>query len=221
LCCDLGHINSILNQNSAFLDLIFSKASTDIAVEICESPLLGLDRHHRAYELMVDVRLCEFEAMIMDKRRFRFRAADCEAITEELSLVDWYGIFSRKGVDLCVDRFYDVIWSCFEKFVPRTSTRCAQKLAWVTKKLNGLKNKTTKAAKRMKESKRRCMVDDDINECDCAKLQGDFTALRSTYHRRRHGLAYDDNRIGIEEEIKTDPKSFSEKTCCLSICHDF
>jgi hypothetical protein len=38
LCCDLGHINSILNQNSAFLDLIFSNASTDITVEICESP---------------------------------------------------------------------------------------------------------------------------------------------------------------------------------------
>jgi hypothetical protein len=28
--------------------------------------------------------------------------------------------------------------------------------------LNELKNKTTKAAKRMKESERRCMVDDDI-----------------------------------------------------------
>jgi hypothetical protein len=46
-----GQINSILNQNGLFLDLIFSNASTDITVEICESPLLGLDRHHRAYEL--------------------------------------------------------------------------------------------------------------------------------------------------------------------------
>jgi hypothetical protein len=58
LCCDLGPINSILNQNSTFLDLIFSNASTDITVETCESPLLGHDRHNRAYELLVDVRLC-------------------------------------------------------------------------------------------------------------------------------------------------------------------
>jgi hypothetical protein len=59
----------------------------------------------------------------MDEKRFRFRAADCEAITDELGLIDWHGPFSHKRV------FYDVIWSCFKKFVQRTSTRCAQKLS--------------------------------------------------------------------------------------------
>jgi hypothetical protein len=88
----------------------------------------------------------------MDESQFRFRAADCEAITNELGLVDWHCFFSCKGVELCL--FYDIIWSCFEKFVPRTSTRCAQKLPWVTKELNGLKYKTTKVAKKMKESER-------------------------------------------------------------------
>jgi hypothetical protein len=62
--------------------------------------------------------------------------------------------------------------------------------------------------KNMKESERRCMVDDDISECDCERLGGNFTALRSTY-QERHRLAYDDYRIGIEEEIKTDPENFS------------
>jgi hypothetical protein len=50
LCCDLGQINSIPNQNGTFLELIFSHAGTDITVEICESPLLGFDRHHSSYE---------------------------------------------------------------------------------------------------------------------------------------------------------------------------
>jgi hypothetical protein len=116
-------------------------------VEICESPLLALDRHHRAYELLVDVRLCRFKATSVDERWFRFRAADCEAITDELGLVEW-----KKRI--CVDLLYDVIWSCFEKLVPRTSTRCAQKLPWVTKELNELKNKTTKAVKKMEKSER-------------------------------------------------------------------
>jgi hypothetical protein len=107
----------------------------------------------------------------MYERRFGFRPADCEAIIDELGLVDWHGLFSRRGVDLGVDLFYDVIWSCFERFVPRISTRCAQKLPWVTRKLNGLKNKTTKAAKKMKESERRCMVDGDTSECGCERLQ--------------------------------------------------
>jgi hypothetical protein len=71
LGCDLGQINSIPNQNGTFLDLIFSNASTEITVEICESPLLGLDRHHRAYELLVDVRLCKFEATSVDERWFK------------------------------------------------------------------------------------------------------------------------------------------------------
>jgi hypothetical protein len=115
-------------------------------------------------------------------------------------LVDWHGLFSRKGVDLCVDVFYDVIWSCFEKFMPTTSTRCAQKLPWVTKELNGLKNKTTKAAKKMKESERRCMVDDDISKCDCERLWSDFTARRSTY-QERHGIVYNDYSIGTLKKV--------------------
>jgi hypothetical protein len=119
-------------------------------IEIYESPLLGLDRHRRAYQLLDDVRLCKFEATSMDERRLRFRAADCEAITDKLGLVDWHGLFSRKRFDLCV-------YSAF------TGVR----------------------------------------------LRGDFTALRSTYQQKYvWACLYDDDRIGIEEEIKTDPKSF-------------
>jgi hypothetical protein len=55
----------------------------------------------------------------MAERRFVFKAADCEAIIDELGLVDWHGLFSRNGVDLCVDLFYDVIWSCFERREPQ------------------------------------------------------------------------------------------------------
>jgi hypothetical protein len=70
LCCDLGQINSIPNQNyGTFLDLIFSNASTDITVEICESPLLldwiviiGRTSSWWMYDL------CKFEATSMDER---------------------------------------------------------------------------------------------------------------------------------------------------------
>jgi hypothetical protein len=146
LCCDLGRKNDSQPKRYV-LDLIFSNSSADITIEISKSPLLGLDRHHRAYEMLVDVRLCENKATSVDERRFRFRAADYEALTDALGLVDWHDLFSCKGVNLCVDLFYDVIWSCFENFVPRTSTRCVQELPWVTKELNELKNKTTKAGK--------------------------------------------------------------------------
>jgi hypothetical protein len=80
---------------------------------------------------------------------------------------------------------------------------CALKLPWVTKELNELINKTTKAVKTIEESERRWMFDDDISECDCEGLRGELTALRSTYQECR-GVSYDDYRIEIEEEIKTD-----------------
>jgi hypothetical protein len=51
------------------------------------------------------------------------------------------------------------------------------------------------------------MLDDLINDCDCERPRSDFTTLRSTY-QERYGLAYDDYRIDIKEEIQTDPKSF-------------
>jgi hypothetical protein len=37
-------------------------------------------------------------------------------------------------------------------------------------KLNDLKNRTTPAANKMKESERRCMMNVDIGECNCEKL---------------------------------------------------
>jgi hypothetical protein len=58
---------------------------------------------------------------------------------------------------------------------------CALKLPWVTKELNELINKTTKAVKTIEESERRWMFDDDISECDCEGFRGELTALRSTY----------------------------------------
>jgi hypothetical protein len=43
LCCDLGQINSIPNQKpERYVFGLDSNANTDITVEICEWPFLGL-----------------------------------------------------------------------------------------------------------------------------------------------------------------------------------
>jgi hypothetical protein len=44
-----------------------------------------------------------------------------------------------------------------------------------------LKNRATRATKKMKKIERRCMIGDDIDDCDCERLQDYFTALRSEY----------------------------------------
>jgi hypothetical protein len=118
----------------------------------CESPLLELDRHHRDYELSVDLRFCEFKAIETGRERFKFGAADCEAIRKELGSIDWHGMFSRKSVDQCTDLFYDVIWSFFVVLYRRP--RCiVSKSFRGSKDLNGLKNRAIRAVKKRKKTR--------------------------------------------------------------------
>jgi hypothetical protein len=72
---------------------------------------------------------------------------DCAAIVKQLAVVDWFSLFSGRGIDCCVDLFYEMVWSCFEKHVPRRFSRGGQKLPWITTELNCLNNKKSKSAK--------------------------------------------------------------------------
>jgi hypothetical protein len=87
------------------------------------------------------------------------------------SSVDWHEIFSRESVDQCTHLFYDVIWSCFGSFVPKTSPYYIRKFPWATKKLNGLKNRVTTAAKTMRKSE---LVNDDIDKLTSLGKSLDF-----------------------------------------------
>jgi hypothetical protein len=50
-------------------------------------------------------------------KRYRFKLVDCVAIVDEFDAVDWCScLFSNRGVD---HLFYETVWSCFERHVPR------------------------------------------------------------------------------------------------------
>jgi hypothetical protein len=70
-----------------------------------------------------------------------------------------------------------------------------------------LKNKKTKTAKRSKASEKRCLEDETIDDCESEQLRGGFLSLIEEY-QLRHGRAYDDYRVGIEEAMKIGPKTF-------------
>jgi hypothetical protein len=79
----------------------------------------------------------------------------------------------------------------------------------VTKDLNGLKNKTTKVAKKLKESERRSMVDDDISECATMK---DFETILLLLEVRIRSV------MGL---LMTIIVLILRKNCWLSNCHEF
>jgi hypothetical protein len=57
----LDQINEKPNKNVTFLDLV------DMAVGGAETPLLKLNRHHKAYEIEMQICFCNFEAMEGDR----------------------------------------------------------------------------------------------------------------------------------------------------------
>jgi hypothetical protein len=88
-------------------------------------------------------------------------------IVDELGAVDWCSLFSGRGVDQCVDLFYEIVWSCFERYVPTRNFGCEQKLPWMTKELTSLKNNKAEASK---DNEKRSLKDDAIDNCECKRL---------------------------------------------------
>jgi hypothetical protein len=73
----------------------------------------------------------------------------------------------------------------------------------MTRELTSLKNNKAKASKKSKDSEKRCLKDDAIDDCECERLREKFVSLRAKY-QLQHGRAYDDYRARIE----SDPKTF-------------
>lgn len=205
--CDFQQLNPYPNQYGVFLDLVFSNSSFDVAIETSGAPLLKLDRHHHAYEILVDIAACRYEPCSLDVERYKFACADCESISQELNLIDWAGLFSCKKVDQCVDLFYDVVWSCFDRHVPKSRASRNATFPWDSKCLRVLKNKSNSAAKKMKRSESACLLNPNIDNCECERLRTEFSAARSEYQLVFHS-EYDDFRKGVEDSIKSDPKTF-------------
>jgi hypothetical protein len=99
----------------------------------------------------------------------------------ELIVVDWYSLFCGRGIDGCVHLFYEMVWSCFERYVPTKFSRGGWKLPWITRELSCLKNKETKVVKKSKERKILCLEDEMIDNCECKHSQGVFLSLREEY----------------------------------------
>jgi hypothetical protein len=67
---------------------MFTNVPVDMVVEGAEAPLLKLDRHHKAYEIEMQICCCKFEAIEGGVKRYRFKLADCVVIVDELDAVD-------------------------------------------------------------------------------------------------------------------------------------
>jgi hypothetical protein len=114
----------------------------------------------------VDLRIMAVE---IDWERIKFGAAYCVAIIQELGSVDWHGIFFRKSVDQCTDLFYDRVL-----VVLHLVTLCP-KVSVGHEGAKWFEEQGNKSCREDEKNERRCMIDDDIDDCDCERLRADFT----------------------------------------------
>jgi hypothetical protein len=77
----------------------------------------------------------------------------------------------------------------------------------MTRELTSLKNNKANVSKKSKDSEKRCLKDDAIDNCECERLREKFVSFRKEYQQQL-GRAYNDYRARIEEAIKSDPKTF-------------
>jgi hypothetical protein len=87
---DLECVTKRSNENGTFMDMVLMNVPGG-----AKTLLLKLDRHHKAYEIEIQVCCCTFEAYIEGGvKHYRFKLA---AIAEELDAVDWCSLFRREG----------------------------------------------------------------------------------------------------------------------------
>jgi hypothetical protein len=148
-----------------------------------------------------------YEPCLNDEERYNFFLADCDSIIQDLRSIEWTGLFSCKKVDQCVDIFYDVVENILNKNVPQSRSKRNLKLPWHSNNVHVLKNRSNLAAKKLKQSKIRCLTNPLIDECACENLRGEFVAARSElqFVSKKNYNAYCEN---VEKSIKSDPKAF-------------
>jgi Reverse transcriptase (RNA-dependent DNA polymerase)/Endonuclease-reverse transcriptase len=186
----LNQINDIPNVRNVFLDLFFSNFSDDISVYDCEFPLLKLDIHHKAYELILDIDELHFKTTHEPVKQYNFSNAKFSEILNHLNSVDWDSAFRNANVDSCVDIFYDQLNYCIENFVPLISSPPnIKRHPWQTRELINLENKKNKAFK--------------------TRRMAQFKFLRTKYHDL-HRRCYSAYLRNIENGIKINPKKFFE-----------
>jgi hypothetical protein len=128
----------------------FCNFSNEIFISDQKSPLLKLDKHHKAYDIDISYDDFTFVENQETKTCYDFKRANMPAILNELTNTNWNLLFENLNVDSCIDRFYERLEDIFSQFIPtiRLNSKSTKKQPWQTRQLKNLRNRKTKEHKR-------------------------------------------------------------------------
>ena len=173
------------------LDLIFGNVCNTKIETACDI-LVPLDNHHPALSITFK---CDTEVPLEHEDEIlNFKNCDFNVMNGWLLSVDWDNILNC-GIDLAVDRFYDVINECFANFVPKSKIKHNFKFPrWFSPELKELTIHKKEAHLKYKKNK-------------SIANYNKFCELR-THCKNLSKILYSNYIMEIEQNIINNPKFF-------------
>ena len=141
---NISQHNLVNNSSNSMLDLVMSDKDTCLDVLRCDGPLVPEDLHHPALCATFDVspgrRDAVFPAAV--ELAYNFRRANFQSLYAELCDTDWTVLDGFDDVDVCVDAFYDTLYSILDRHVPKRRVGRSHFPPWYSNEIKiNLKNK--------------------------------------------------------------------------------
>lgn len=129
---NLNQYNHVFNKNDRLLDLVF--CNRDCTVTVPDFELSRVDSHHPA--LLVTLQLAPLSVLkALKTPRHNFLKADYDTINTKLIGIDWSQEFGSFSAAICVDRFYEIIYSLIDEHVPIKYMRPEKFPIWFSRAL--------------------------------------------------------------------------------------
>ncbi|XP_075162913.1 uncharacterized protein LOC142235546 [Haematobia irritans] len=141
LSINLIQINRFFNKLNRILDLIFIDKDLKFNIAECLNPFSMPDMHHSAIEL--EIEFYSFINGLNSPSGLNFKNADFVKIQSLLEDINWSDIFGNGNVNVCFDKFINILNDICYDSVPCHRPRL-HKLPWYTKGLKRLKNQRNK-----------------------------------------------------------------------------
>ena len=124
----LNQFNLVNNVNNVILDLVLSNSTNTSVMEA--PPLVPFDRHHPP--LLITFRNTKFRILKRQTYfKYHFEKAPYDLINDALANIDWNCIDSL-NVNLCVDKFYDLLFGIINMYVPKRICKDSTFPKWVS-----------------------------------------------------------------------------------------
>lgn len=124
--------NYLLNNDNRILDLLL--CDIECIVVSPEVVLSRIDSHHPPFQFSTDFVCPDIQSKLI-VNRYNYFKGDYETICKEMNSVNWDHEFINLKPDMCVNRFYDILFDIIKKYVPLVKIKSAKYPSWFSSPL--------------------------------------------------------------------------------------